>query len=181
MTIFRQLANASSTEGRYPWISLQGVTVDSILRIRTGKTREGVPYFAVDLEVQEVLGEQPLSADVLSMNEKIGDPTRKAREGVHQPGERVCFSTNLAAPALDSKLGNVKNFIVALCAAMDIDPPETEDEWEEAIVDEEAGFASGDGTLAAGTKLIRSTEWRAKKQGVGVYPVSTWSPVEAAA
>jgi hypothetical protein len=180
MSIFSQLAGASSTEGRNPFINRQGVTIDKVVRIRAGKTQQGEDFFAADLEVESIISEQGLSSNVQAVNEKL-DADKRVPEGANQPGERVTFYVKLANPYIDNKLGNVKNFVEALCDAMGMDPPGSAGEWEEAIMDKEAGLASGDGTLAAGTRLIRSSEARANKARSGIYVVSTFAPAEDAA
>ena len=204
-SVFGKLKTASSTQGRNPFISKTGVSIDHVLRVRAGFNREKVPFFAVDLEIVEVLSETPLAPSVLAYNEKTADKAKHVPEGAHQPGEKVTEYTKIAPPQLDSKLGNVKNFIDAVCDALEIDNSEwTDDQWEavslgvpedekgdKASVKEEraemrawleenigdaGGIGGGDGTLLAGTALIRSSEARIGVKSGTPYIVSTFQP-----
>ena len=193
-SIFGRLAKASSTEGRLPFISKGGVTLDEVLRIRAGETREEDPYFAVDLRCSGVISELPLSAKVQAYNTKMSDANMSSKmlaEGCHQPDDQYTSYVKIAKPNLDVKLGNVKNMAEAVLEALgfpadDIGTPGSEgyeqgynnwDEaaWHEAILDKEQGLASGDGTLAKGIMLVRSSESRVNKNGDGGYIVSTFT------
>ncbi len=177
-SIFSQLKAASSTEGRNPFISKTGVTVDELLRIRAGETREGDPFFAADLKVSEVLSETPLPSAVVAYNEK-SSADKRVPEGPHQAGESVTFYVKLTNPYVTNKLGNVKNFCEAVFDSLGIDDYHEWDaeQWESAIMDKEDGLAAGDGTDAAGAKLIRSSEARISKKD-SPYVVSTFAPFE---
>lgn len=178
MSIFKKLKDASSTEGRAPFINRTGVSIDEIVRIRAGDTREGVPFFAVDLKVTEVLAETPLPSAVIAVNEKLS-ADKQIPAGAHQAGETVTFYTKLAPPYVENKLGNVKNFCEAVFDTLGIDDYEEwdGDEWEKAILDKEDGLAAGDGTDLAGTQVIRTSEARPNKDKSGLYVVSTFAPV----
>jgi len=189
MSIFDKLGSAQSTDGRNPFIAKPGTTIDSIVRIRAGETREGVEFFAADLRVEKVVSNATLSGEVVKYN---ADSARKPGEQVgvdpHQPGEEVTFYVKLAAPYLDNKLGNVKNFCEAALDAVNVeleaagievfDYNSADFDWAEAIMDPEKGMAANDGTAFAGQRLIRQTEPRISKNG-GLYFVSTFAMAPA--
>lgn len=197
MSVFSRLKSAKSTAGRDPWISRGGVTIEEVLRVNSGETREGVPYFGVSLKVVEVIAETPLSQKVLAYNEKAS-ADKKIREGAHQPGETVRFNVNLAPPQLDSKLGNVKNFVEFVCDSLDIDNEDwTEEQWEAVCmgvgdgkgkeekemrawllgtVGDEQGIAAGDGTLLAGLRVIRSATVNIGITSGKPYIINTFQP-----
>ena len=177
MSIFKSLKAAASTEGRNPFINRTGVSIDKVLRVRAGQSRDGDPFFAVDLEVVEVLSEPPLPSAVVAYNEKA-ESGKEVPAGAHQPGEKMTFYVKITNPFIENKLGNVKNCCEAIFDALGIDDYDDwdEDEWEKAIMDKDEGLAAGDGTDAAGTLLIRSSEARIGVKSGNPYVVSTFAP-----
>ena len=176
-SIFSRLASSSSTQAQTPFITKTGVYVIELQRIRTGETQDKTPFYASDIMVDEVLSEMPLPAKVVAFN-ATAKKERQIPEGTHAEGETLSFYVKIANPWIENKLGNVKNHAEATLEVLGIDDYAEwgEDQWHEAIMDQEKGLASGDGTLCKGVKLVMTSEARVAKGGDSAYIVNTFAP-----
>ncbi len=204
MSVWKKLKDASSTQGQVPFISKTGVTVDKLLRIGAGESREGTPFFKLELEVVEVVNEIALPSKVVLFNESA-KRDKQVPEGVHQPGEKVCFYVAIKPPFIENKLNNVRNACEALFDALEVDYEDwDEDQWEAVVmglpevkkgkkdshaemrawlneeIGDDGGISGGDGMMLADTMLIRSSEARINKDKSGAYIVSTFAPADGA-
>jgi hypothetical protein len=138
-----------------------------VQRVASGDARDGIPYFAIEVIVVEVLVRQ----DQTPVKQRNGE-TKLVDS--NQAGAAVAQVIKIKPEIEATALGNYKSFV---CAALDLEDSDLDSMTEDEFEKEMESITEGDGTALQGTPVIANAIVTQTKSGHDFVKV-TWESAD---
>ena len=177
MGIFDGLGGADPTQGRAPFLT-PGTYLVEVTACRGGKSKKKKPFFAVDMQIRDVI-----DTYIASEDEQGVAPTlyreKVPVENFERPVGPATWYVSLGGDWPELALGNVKAFLMAAVAAAN-GSEDVAAYADDVDADTANDAIAGEGDALAGVYLVARAENRTTQTG-RPFTVTTFAPGNVAA